>query len=387
MRHDRKARDFARPSLGLRLAPRRLLSLILLALAVAAPGGSALANICRSIEAELAAIGRSAGNAAQAQRHAGESQRIHAHMRSIGCDRSGIFALGAPPPPECTALRGRMHQHQQAAASASGGEGRRRELMSMLVTHSCRSSPRPAPRSEPIVAGLFDDGRRRASIEVRPEEDVDAPRFENRIRPVSGRTVCVRTCDGYFFPVQLRPGTGGAEGDEACQALCPASQTRLYALRSREIADAVDTEGEAYEDLPNAFLHRKRFDPSCACRNGAQLGGPRVMNTDEVGGTPFVTLNPDREPDEAPPLRGMGDGRKPQVESAFGRKPPPAPPAPPHPPNEAPADRTVTTEQGETREFQARDGSKRTVRIIAPELSRGPTEARAPSAPDRAPAP
>jgi Protein of unknown function (DUF2865) len=371
------------------LGPKHLLLLLLWVLAVAAPGGAAMADVCRSIQAELAAIGRgpSAGQRQSAARHAAEAQRVHAHMRSIGCDRSGIFAFGAPPPPECPALRGRYHHHAQAAAAGAGGEDRRRQLMSMLVSHDCRSSPRSTPRSEPLVAGLFDDRRRRSPIEVRPEEDDEGLTIEGRIRTVQGPAICVRTCDGYFFPVQLRPGSSSIEGEEACQALCPASETRLYTMRSREIGEAVSTAGELYEDLPNAFLHRKRFDPACSCRRGPQQGGAEVLNPGGSGGTPFSTLNPDVEPAEEPPLRGFEGGPKPRDTGAFGKRPPPAPPAPPHPPNEAPADRTVTADQGEVTEFRARDGTRRTVRIIAPELSRGPTTARDPSAPARAPAP
>ncbi|MGL4242846.1 MAG: DUF2865 domain-containing protein, partial [Beijerinckiaceae bacterium] len=313
------------------------------------------------------------------------------HMRSIGCDRSGIFAFGAPPPPECPGLRGRMYQLQQQAAAGGGAEARRRELQSMLVSYNCNTPARPSPRGEPLVAGLFDDRRRPlSSLEVRPGEDIDAPRFESRIRSIAGRTVCVRTCDGYFFPVQLRPGTSPADGDDACRALCPATEARLYSMRSQDIADAVSMEGESYEDLPNAYLYRKRFNPSCGCRSGAEGAGAHVLNPDGGAGPPFETLNPDVGPEDEPPLRGLGERQSNQPrrpDSVFGKRPPPAPPAPPHPPNEAPAERTVTTEQGEVKEFEAKDGSKRTVRIIAPEFSRGPAEAKAPSAPARAPGP
>jgi hypothetical protein len=373
---------------GIRLRLLRVLFLTLFALSA----DGAWANVCRSIEAELAAIGRGGGDRGMGARHAVEAQRIHAHMRAIGCDRSGIFALGAPPPPECGGLHARMRQHQAASAQASGGEARRRELQALLVTHNCRANPRPA--ASPLVAGLFDDrSRRPASLEVRPDAPIDPrPPVESRIRSVSGKTVCVRTCDGYYFPVQLRPGTAREDADEICQALCPASPTRLYSLRGSDVANAVSTEGQVYEELDNAFVYRQRFNPACFCRQqGEAMGpGPHVMNPDDPTGQGFEPMNGDGVVDE-PPLRGLPErqptpGRKPEA-SVFGRKPPPAPPAPPHPPGDLQGDRTVTVEQGETRQFEARDGTKRTVRIIAPELSRGPAEAKAPSAPDRAPAP
>jgi hypothetical protein len=372
------------PTLGL----NRLIATLLLALAFAAPGGEAFANVCRSIQAELAAIGRGGGNPQAANRSAAEAARIYAHIRAIGCDRSGIFAFGAPPPQECAGLRARMQQHQQASASASGGEARRRELMSMLITHNCRTSAEP-PRAQPLVAGLFDDRRQRASIEIRPDEDLDTPLVDSRIRSLSGRAVCVRSCDGYYFPVQVRAGTRPEEGDDICQSLCPASEAKLYTMRSRDIDHAVSSEGEAYSDLPNAFLYRKRFDPACACRRTDDPLGQsaRVLNPDGSSGQPFDMLNPEAEAIEEPPLRGFSDRSRKADPSVFGKRPPPAPPAPPHPPQDMPAERMVTTEQGEVTEFKARDGSSRTVRIIAPELTRGPEAAKAPSAPARAPAP
>lgn len=369
----------------------RLLRVLILLL-IALPASGALANVCRSIEAELAAIGRGGGDRASAYRHSAEAARIHAHMRSIGCDRSGLFALGAPPPSECGGLSARMHQHRAAGAQASGGEARRRQLMSMLVSHNCRTSPRRT--SDPLVAGLFEDRNRRPrSLEIRPDTPIDPrPPVESRIRSVSGRTVCVRTCDGYYFPVSVRPGTRGENGDEICQSLCPAAPTRLYSLRGGDIAQAVSSEGDVYEDMEMAFVYRQRFNPACACRQPGDVSasGPQVLNPDDPSGPGLEPLNGDA-PAEEPPLRGLGEdlpqfGNR-RNESVFGNRPPPAPPAPPHPPADSTAERNVTVEQGELREFEARDGTRKTVRIIAPELSGAPSEAKAPSAPDRAQAP
>jgi Protein of unknown function (DUF2865) len=365
----------------------RPILLALLALAPALAADSALANVCRSIQAELAAIGRPTANPAAAARASAEAGRIYHHMRSIGCDRSGLFALGAPPPAECVGLRGRMHQLQQQAAAGGGSEGRRRELMGMLVTYNCRTSPRPEGRGDPLVAGLFDDrSQRSAPLEVRPDTPIDPrPQMESRVRSLGGKTVCVRTCDGYFFPVSIRPGDRRFDGDEICQSLCPAAPTKLYSMRGSDIADAVSMEGERYDDLDNAFLYRKRYDPACLCRNPGEGpgGAPHVLNADDPMEPGFEPLNGDAV--EEPPLRGLSQtpGRK-ADDSLFGKR---QPPAPPHPPSAPTAERVVGAGEGEVREFEAKDGTKRTVRIIAPELSRGPSTAAAPSAPDRAPAP
>jgi hypothetical protein len=77
---------------------------------------------------------------------------------------------------------------------------------------------------------------------------------------------CVRTCDGYFFP--LGPSTGSAAGDAAaCSSLCPAAETRLF---SRRIGDEMDegrdrATGRRYSALPAAFQHRNVYNAACSC--------------------------------------------------------------------------------------------------------------------------
>jgi Protein of unknown function (DUF2865) len=352
----------------------------------------AMANVCRSIEAELAAISRGPSPRERqiAGRAAMEAQRLFAHMRSIGCDRQSFLFFGQPVPAECGGYRARLAQLQAAGRAAYGpDEGRRRQLMSMLVSYNCRTSPTaPEARSAPRTAGLFDDGvRRRGVID---SADIDRPRIESRIRSVGGKAVCVRTCDGYYFPLHVRNASLREDGDALCQSLCPATETRIY-FKPGDIEAARSSEGEAYGDLENAFRYRKTYDASCSCRRPGEMNGegqPHVLNPLEAApGEGFDVLN--RDPlDEDAPLRGMTPvpGRK-QDTRLFGNRTPPEPPAPPQPPPEVSADRLVTSDQGEIREIRGRDGVTRTVRVIAPELSRGPSGAAAPSAQDRAPAP
>ena len=72
-------------------------------------------------------------------------------------------------------------------------------------------------------------------------------------RPASA--YCVRMSDGYYFPVQAHAGVAAAA---ACQALCPASQTRLYS--GGGIDHAVASDGSHYADLDTAYLYRKELE-------------------------------------------------------------------------------------------------------------------------------
>jgi len=86
------------------------------------------------------------------------------------------------------------------------------------------------------------------------------------------RTLCVRTCDGGFFPISSQTSAMNFARDAAqCQQMCPGTQTELFfhAPERSETADMVSAvTGQPYREMPNAFLYRNRrtdSDPACAC--------------------------------------------------------------------------------------------------------------------------
>jgi hypothetical protein len=77
-----------------------------------------------------------------------------------------------------------------------------------------------------------------------------------------GLAVCVRLCDGSFFPSNTAVG-----GDAACNAQCPDAPTALYTepAGSDKIEDAVSTTGALYTALPVALRNRATLDETCTC--------------------------------------------------------------------------------------------------------------------------
>ena len=74
------------------------------------------------------------------------------------------------------------------------------------------------------------------------------------------RTLCVRTCDGYYFPISYSTVPGKfADDEQLCRRLCPAAEVALYSHRNpgEDVARAVSTSGNSYSELPNAFSYRK----------------------------------------------------------------------------------------------------------------------------------
>lgn len=85
----------------------------------------------------------------------------------------------------------------------------------------------------------------------------------------SYKTICVRTCDGYYFPISSSTTRKGFARDEArCQASCGAG-ARLFHVPTNQstVDDAVDGDGRAYVAMKSAFLYRKQKVEGCQCRN------------------------------------------------------------------------------------------------------------------------
>jgi hypothetical protein len=90
------------------------------------------------------------------------------------------------------------------------------------------------------------------------------------------RTLCVRSCDGYYFPISYSTTRDRLEADEeACRRQCPAGDASIYYHASRgQIADqAVSISGSPYSSLENAFRYRSVLDQSCTC--GTPIPDPR----------------------------------------------------------------------------------------------------------------
>ena len=101
----------------------------------------------------------------------------------------------------------------------------------------------------------------------------EGPRQSRGTTPPEGSgsytTVCVRMCDGFFFPVSQRVSRSRFEHDaDVCRSRCGQSDSRLFyhSTLSGSIKDAVDLNGRSYALLPNAFLHRKKLVSGCACK-------------------------------------------------------------------------------------------------------------------------
>ncbi len=118
-------------------------------------------------------------------------------------------------------------------------------------------------------------------VEVPIDPAASTPRKKTAVgistRSASRRPVCVRLCDGFFFPVNSVSGSDEIASEEAsCAGLCPDAATALYFLPagSDRIEDAASTSGERYTALPVSLRYRSTRDGACACHRAIARDPP-----------------------------------------------------------------------------------------------------------------
>jgi hypothetical protein len=121
------------------------------------------------------------------------------------------------------------------------------------------------------------------------------------------RTICVRMCDGYFFPVSFSTLPSHFPQDaDACTNKC-AAPTELYYYPNPggtvEQAVALKSQ-EAYTKLKVAFRYRKEFVNGCSCKEAEYVPASGTPDKKAEGGTAKTSAFPARRADAAAPAAG-----------------------------------------------------------------------------------
>lgn len=82
------------------------------------------------------------------------------------------------------------------------------------------------------------------------------------------RTVCVRICDGYFWPISANVSKSRFYRDaDICRSSC-GSETKLFyqSASSPNAKSMIDLQGRPYSRMQTAFVYRKSLVQGCACK-------------------------------------------------------------------------------------------------------------------------
>lgn len=293
---------------------------VLIALAMAAlPVARASAQIdCKRLAAQIAAAANSAGSqraAAAAIRQQSEIARLSAHARAIGCSKPH-FLFFDDRPAQCNGLNARIEGMRAGLAqlqrAAYGGGGLRQQLQNQYDAY-CRGQ-----RAPDFIERLF-GGRDQIIYPPAGEPDDGAIMEPQDSTPRGGsEAVCVRTCDGSFFPISYsarRANLGDLQ--EMCSALCPAAEVKLFTRAPRDMKTAVSIEGDAYTSLENAFKYEKTVVPQCSCRKPGQSWAEALVDAEKLlgaGRKGDILVTPEKAEELSRPQQadepGAAKGRK-----------------------------------------------------------------------------
>ena len=343
-------------------------ALALSVIAVTEP--QAASRVCRQLEAELGAASNGGGGSAMTRKYDTAIMRQReqlAKVRNRASDANCGFSLFSRNVNQCAALNATIERmninldalQSQARATAGGGGSRRdrSRILAALDANDCRAdtiAPRRAPIQEAnrdsgngnggngsLFEQLFGGGSHQPDS-VDTLDQPDDPGEERNIRRVLNQpgvpdfpsvggefhTTCVRTCDGYFFPMSNSASLGDFERDQKnCESSCPGTEMQVFYSRGMDDDSANMTSsvtGRPYSELPRAYLYKQTNmprPPACGC-NAAQnfeiIGGnppnPNQSQADTET-TPFIPVpvaKPDPGADPKPwPIWKAGSTAKP----------------------------------------------------------------------------
>jgi hypothetical protein len=276
-----------------------------------AQGGAAVNPICPRLEAQLATIDHGgSGDPAKddqirryqeaASRQQAELERVTQQAKRMGCDSSGFFSLFNNQSAQCGPVNTQIQQMRQnldqitgslerlrGGGGGGGQDSQRRSVLIALAQNNCgpqyaNAAPPPPPPSGPgnFFANLFGGG----GGNINPAQSLPPPSPDMAAPSGTYRTVCVRSCDGGYFPISFATVPQRFADDErTCKALCPATDATLFTYRNpgEDINQAVSVNGQNYSSLPNAFKFRTEFNPSCSCKAPGQTWADALKSIDD----------------------------------------------------------------------------------------------------------
>ena len=158
---------------------------------------------------------------------------------------------------------GRLQEERSSIRNASQGRGRRDEIIAALARNGCGERYQRESRRTSIFS-WFNNGQPFFEEQRRPR-DYDA----QEIQPFATyRTMCVRKCDGYYFPVSFSTLPSHFNKDvQRCQEQCAApAELFVYRNPGGEVEQMTSIDGRAYSSLPNAWRYRKEYVKGCSCK-------------------------------------------------------------------------------------------------------------------------
>jgi hypothetical protein len=240
--------------------------------------------VCDRLNARLSNLPRIVASNANVRDYIGAISRQNLDLRKarsdkrrLGCSSGSVVIVGNPNAGVCGSLDkmiARLESDLETLKArrhlAAGGDIdiSRRRIMAALDVNRCAEELdeilREAAEEPEIHRNILTDLPPIGESDPAVRGGAGVSDFTRADADYSGskRTLCVRTCDGAFFPISSSATPADFQRDaEACQRRCPGAETALYyhALATEETDQMVSAStGEPYIELPTAFAYKTR---------------------------------------------------------------------------------------------------------------------------------
>lgn len=257
--------------------------------------------ICLKLEQRLVKEGQSSGQSRNAlPRIQSEIRQVNREVRATetelergNCYEYFLFSKSLRRTPACTRL---SRQAEDAKRRLAGLESRRQqiigsssrtyrdEIIRELARHNCGANYVQEARRQNrgLFSGIWQDN--------------EGDGYSTGWSPFSGtrsyntyRTVCVRLCDGYYFPVSFSTLPSHFEQDaNVCQNKC-AAPVKLYYYQNpgQGMAESVAFRSqEPYSNLKTAFMYRKQLVRGCSCNENEYVAKEALQDDARAASAP-----------------------------------------------------------------------------------------------------
>jgi Protein of unknown function (DUF2865) len=220
----------------------------------------------------------------QTERLTGQAQ---SQLERGDCFEYFLFSKTLRRTPQCVQAAGQLDAAKRRLselsilrqqAEASSGNSYQDDIIRELARNGCG-------------AQYVQEARKRDGGSIFGGSEDDSPRGENNFGSLpfaTYRTVCVRLCDGFFFPVSFStlPNHFGRDVEQ-CQSRC-AAPVELYYHQNpgADIRQAVSVKSQTpYTNLKSAFKYTKEYINGCSCKEAEYVPAAGDKKAEAPSGT------------------------------------------------------------------------------------------------------
>ena len=241
-------------------------------------GWTTRSSICRDLERRLVQESAAGGQKrnrlpelnSQIRKLQTAVNKAESRLDRAGCYEEFLFTRTLRRAPKCVRIARERDKDRRQLAQL---EGERQEITARS-NHSYQDEIIRGLARNNCGANYVREARRRDRSSFSPfwEDQDGGSGYANPYKSLpfaTYRTLCVRLCDGYYFPVSFSTLPNHFQRDaDICPSRC-AAPTSLYYHQNpgAGVEQMVSYSSRApYTDLKEAFLYRKKYVDGCSCK-------------------------------------------------------------------------------------------------------------------------